>query len=242
MYEVMKMKKVSDKVKRNIYYVSTLTGVIALALVVTFVSKSTDRKQEQVRQYMNEQMMEEQDSMATMEDVPQHDIILEDQYGEEEVPAFAEEKSTEESAQENTAEAGYDGETKMDWPVTGNVLLPYSMDTTVYFKTLDQYKCNPAVLIEAKKGDSVSSVAPGTVIAKENGMTGETITIDMGNGYQAVYGQLDKVAVNVGDRVQARTILGKVAKPSRFYTKEGAHLYFQMKKDEKPVNPMNYLK
>lgn len=235
------MKKVSDQVKRNIYYVSTLTGVIALALVVTFVSKSTDRKQEQVKQYMNEQMMEQTDNMPIMEEVPQHDIILEDQYGEE-VSAFAEAKPTEESTQDNTIGTGYDGVTKMDWPVTGNVLIPYSMDSTVYFKTLDQYKCNPAVLIEAKKGDSVSSVGSGIVIAREKGMTGETITIDIGNGYHVVYGQLDKVSVNVGDRVQARTILGKVGAPSRFYTKEGTHLYFQIKKDEKAVNPMNYLK
>lgn len=240
------MKKISEKAKRNIYYVTTLTGVIALALVVTLFSKSADRKREQVEQYMNQEIVGEDDqkSLYTMEEVPQHDIILEDQYGSEDVPAFAEDRGEDENDSQEPAEAaGYDGTTKMDWPVTGNVLLPYSMDTTVYFKTLDQYKCNPAVLIEAKQGDSVSSVAPGKVTAKEEGgETGITVTVDMGNGYSAVYGQLEKVTVNVGDEVQARTVLGKVARPTRFFSKEGAHLYFQMKKDDKPVNPVNYLK
>ena len=31
----------------------------------------------------------------------------------------------------------------MIWPVSGTVLMNYSMDKTVYFATLDQYKYNP---------------------------------------------------------------------------------------------------
>ena len=30
------------------------------------------------------------------------------------------------------------------WPVNGAVIMSYSMDKTVYFQTLDQYKYNPA--------------------------------------------------------------------------------------------------
>ena len=33
------------------------------------------------------------------------------------------------------------------WPVNGAVIMSYSMDKTVYFQTLDQYKYNPAVII-----------------------------------------------------------------------------------------------
>ena len=32
------------------------------------------------------------------------------------------------------------------WPVDGNVLMSYSMDKTVYFSTLDQYRYNPAMI------------------------------------------------------------------------------------------------
>ena len=31
------------------------------------------------------------------------------------------------------------------WPVNGTVLMSYSMDKTIYFSTLDQYKYNPAL-------------------------------------------------------------------------------------------------
>ena len=47
------------------------------------------------------------------------------------------------------------------WPVNGAVIMSYSMDKTVYFQTLDQYKYNPAVIIEGAEGDQVLCGAPG---------------------------------------------------------------------------------
>ena len=38
---------------------------------------------------------------------------------------------------------------KLAWPVMGNVILGYSMETTTYFPTLEQYKCNPANVIQS---------------------------------------------------------------------------------------------
>jgi len=49
------------------------------------------------------------------------------------------------------------------WPVNGAVIMSYSMDKTVYFQTLDQYKYNPAVIIEGAEGDQVLCGAPGIV-------------------------------------------------------------------------------
>lgn len=39
---------------------------------------------------------------------------------------------------------------KLSWPVTGNIVLGYCMDTTTYFPTLDQYKVNPANVIQSE--------------------------------------------------------------------------------------------
>ena len=41
----------------------------------------------------------------------------------------------------------FNGESILLWPVDGNVIMNYSMDKTVYFSTLDQYKYNPALII-----------------------------------------------------------------------------------------------
>ena len=60
------------------------------------------------------------------------------------------------------------------------------MDKTVYFSTLDQYKYNPAIIIEGSVDQSVLSAASGKVISIENvDETGTTITMDIGSGYQA---------------------------------------------------------
>lgn len=45
----------------------------------------------------------------------------------------------------------------------GNVIINYSMDSTVYFPTLDQYKYNPAVIIAGEVNDKVYAVAKGQI-------------------------------------------------------------------------------
>ena len=37
-------------------------------------------------------------------------------------------------------EINFSEDTLMEWPVNGHVLIDYSMDQSVYFPTLDQYK------------------------------------------------------------------------------------------------------
>ena len=42
----------------------------------------------------------------------------------------------------------FNDNTVMEWPVSGDVLIDYSMDGAVYFPTLEVYKYNPAVILE----------------------------------------------------------------------------------------------
>ena len=39
----------------------------------------------------------------------------------------------------------------------------YSMDKTVYFATLDQYKYSPAIVIAAVEGEGITAAADGQV-------------------------------------------------------------------------------
>ena len=129
----------------------------------------------------------------------------------------------------------------LTWPLQGNVILNYSMDQTVYFATLDQYKYNPAVIIQAEVNSPVNAVAEGIVTSVEtNEETGTTITVDMGDGYSARYGQLKEIPKNQGDYVENGEILGYVNEPTKYYSVEGANLYFQLLKDGAPVDPMEY--
>ena len=127
------------------------------------------------------------------------------------------------------------------WPVNGAIVMDYSMDRTVYFPTLNVYKCNPAVLLRAKIGDPVKAACAGTVKECFTGAeTGDTVTVNLGNGYEAVYGQLQDVIVKAGDKIVAGETIATVAAPTRYYKQEGTHLYFAMTKDGKPVDPADY--
>ncbi|MEF9946591.1 MAG: M23 family metallopeptidase [Lachnospiraceae bacterium] len=131
---------------------------------------------------------------------------------------------------------------KLIWPVTGTILLNFSMDKTVYFATLDQYKYNPAVIISGATGEQVVTAARGTVTAIEtSAQTGNTVTIDIGSGFETVYGQLTDVAVAVGDTVNSGAIIGNISEPTKYYSVEGSNLYFEMRKEGTPVNPLDYL-
>lgn len=130
----------------------------------------------------------------------------------------------------------------LGWPVAGNVLINYSMDKTVYFPTLQQYKYNPAIVIAASEGENITASADGRVLSVfEDAQLGHGITIDIGNGYELTYGQLKDIMVLQGDMVSAGDVLGKVAAPTKYYSEEGPNVYFKLTKDGVPVNPLSCL-
>ena len=132
--------------------------------------------------------------------------------------------------------------TIMELPVTGTVLIPYNMENTVYFPTLDLYQCNPGVVFSAAEGTPVLAAADGEVVSVENdARTGLTVTMNLGNGYEAIYGQLTDVSLESGQKVQKAARIGAVAAPTKYYVKEGSNLFFEMKKDGKAIDPMAYL-
>lgn len=136
----------------------------------------------------------------------------------------------------------FNEESKIALPVQGTVAIDYSMDSTTYFATLDQYKYNPAMVIGCAEGTDVVTVATGTVTSiSQEPETGMTVTMDIGNGYKAIYGQLSQVNCTEGKTMNQGEVLGKIGKTSRYYSKEGDNLYFKMTKDDVPVDPKDYL-
>lgn len=132
---------------------------------------------------------------------------------------------------------------ELQWPVAGKVLMDYSMDSTVYFATLDQYKYNPALIIAGAVNDRVVAASDGQVIGVDTtAETGQTVTIGLGDSYQAIYGQLKELEVSAGDYVSQGDTIGYLAEPTKYYYVEGANLYFAMTKEGKPVNPMDYIR
>lgn len=123
-------------------------------------------------------------------------------------------------------------------PVSGEVLIPFSMDSSVYFSTLDQYKYNPALMLDAEEGTSVAACAEGKVIdVFQNAEIGNAVTMDLGDGYQITYGQLQEISVSLDSYVNPGEQVGTIAAPTKYYSIEGANLYLKLTMDGTPVNP-----
>ncbi len=128
------------------------------------------------------------------------------------------------------------------WPSAGTILIDYSMDSSVYFPTLDQYKYNPALIIGSEVGNQVLAAAKGIVeTIRVEDETGITLVLNIGNGYKLTYGQLKELAVKEGDVVDAGALLGYVSEPTKYYSVEGSNLYFGMTQNDAAVDPVLYL-
>lgn len=123
-------------------------------------------------------------------------------------------------------------------PVGGEVLIPFSMDSSVYFSTLDQFKYNPAMMIAAEQGTGVIACAEGVVIdIFEDEEIGHAITMDLGDGYQITYGQLYDINVTMNSHVDPGQIFASVAAPTKYFSVEGSNLYLKLTANGTPVNP-----
>lgn len=257
----MKKKKGWTGILRQKQYLIAGTLVILAAVAGTIVYSDY---QEEARAKMEAELAEEMNSLTedvakeneNLEDEPQAPVSavipprqskkveMTEETKTAEMAEITGEKETEEtketiSTQDKTLH--FDAENGILWPLEGNVILNYSMDSTVYFATLDQYKYNPAVIIAGDVNSKVFSVAPGQIVdISTNEVTGCTMTVDLGDGYNAVYGQLKELNFSVGDYVEAGHVLGYVSEPTKYFSVEGSNLYFEMTKDGTPIDPIEF--
>lgn len=190
----------------------------------------------------------EEEEIPITEDASSNDVTAQlessDVEGTSQESKENDEKTKEEkvSSSNIVPEVNFNGEFLMNWPVDGEILMDYSMDRSVYFSTLNEYKYNPSILIGAGLDTPVEAACNMKILSIDETLeTGVTITADMGNGYQAVYGQLKDVTVAADDVVAAGTVLGYVNEPTKYYAKEGSNLYFALTKEGVSVDPLLYL-
>lgn len=150
-------------------------------------------------------------------------------------------KTTTKSVASKVESLHFPAEEGLLWPMDGNVIMNYSMDATIYHATLDQYKYNPAIIISGAVNNKVYSVAKGKITEiSQNEVTGTTVTVDLGDGYRAIYGQLKELNFAVGDYLESGHVIGYVSEPTKYYSVEGSNLYFELQKDGEPVDPIVY--
>lgn len=224
-------------------------AVIALVGAYTFSNYQKDIDEQMAKaEEQTEQFTKDKTEETTTDDI----VLPEAEDGtsdEDSMPDNPDEDAAAGDVQQDTETSGADTsgvwfaeDSTLAWPASGAVIMGYSMDQTVFFQTLEQYKYNPAMIIAGEVGETIGASAAGIVTSiEQTAQTGTTISLDMGNGYTAVYGQLTDVPLAVGDYVGAGETLGSLNEPTKYYSVEGPNLYFQVLKDGEPVDPMNFM-
>ena len=226
-------------------------AVIALVGAYTFSNYKKDMNGQMAKaEEQAQQLTEDETEETTADDIVLPEADDETDSTEDEVQsAEQDDGEIDNGASGEQATAGTDTsgvwfteESTLTWPASGAVIMGYSMDQTVFFQTLEQYKYNPAMIISGEVGESINASAAGIVTdIEETAQTGTTVTLDMGNGYSAVYGQLADVGLSIGDYINAGETIGTLKEPTKYYSVEGPNLYFQVLKDGEPVDPMNFM-
>ena len=127
------------------------------------------------------------------------------------------------------------------WPVEGEVVLPFSTDVAIYDPTLDQYRTNEVVAIQAEEGEAVKAAAAGTVSeVMEDSIHGTQVVIAHQNGWQTTYGQLE-AAVRPGQTLTAGETVVYVVSPTKYGVALGPHVDFQVLRDGAAIDPATAL-
>lgn len=92
----------------------------------------------------------------------------------------------------------------------------------------------------ATNKSSIYSTAPGVVsFAGWKGKYGKLVEIDHGNGIKTRYGHLNKFFVDQGQEIGFYEKIGLVGSTGR---STGPHLHYEIVFDEKPMNPMSFVR
>ena len=101
------------------------------------------------------------------------------------------------------------------------------------------YKQLTGLIYSGEKGQDISAAADGTVsVAEYTNNHGDYVVIDHGNGYQTLYAHLDEIKVKAGETVTIGQTIGTMGDTG---STEGVNLYFELIRNGRQLNPMNYM-
>lgn len=118
-------------------------------------------------------------------------------------------------------------------PVTGRITSRYGERSSLRRST------HTGLDIACTTGTDIKVVSNGTVtFSGKKGSYGNLVIVDHGNGVETWYGHCSKLYSNVGDTVEAGSIIAAVGSTGN---STGPHLHFEIRINGECVNPQNYV-
>jgi len=127
---------------------------------------------------------------------------------------------------------------KIIWPVReGDIIKEFG---TYFDAVMNLEKFSRGIVIKSRFLSEVFCVADGKVVyAGWLKGFGNTVIVEHRGGYLSVYSHLARIEVKKDEEIKATDILGFVGDTG---SNEGVVLYFELRKNGKAVDPMNFLK
>ncbi|MFH0754909.1 MAG: peptidoglycan DD-metalloendopeptidase family protein [Candidatus Omnitrophota bacterium] len=115
------------------------------------------------------------------------------------------------------------------WPVKGKVM--------AYFGDVRRGVANAGIDVSAVEGEVVKAAREGRVVLADRlPGNGYAVILDHGDGFFTVYAHNERLMVKLADYVLKGENLAQVAREGNL-----AYLHFEVRKGEKPTNPLYYL-
>lgn len=137
----------------------------------------------------------------------------------------------------------FDGDSKfaklrgqLGWPISGKLVSTYGK---IKHPTFNTYTFNKGIGISASPGSEFRVIEAGQVLYADwfKGY-GNLLIVDHGDSYYSLYAQASELLVQVGDRVKRNQVVGRTGECGSL---NGPALYFEIRHQGKPENPLEWL-
>jgi septal ring factor EnvC (AmiA/AmiB activator) len=126
---------------------------------------------------------------------------------------------------------------RLDWPVKGQLISGFGkgrhreVSAEIFHNGID---------IGAPLGEEIKAVEKGTVVfADRFSGYGKMIIVDHGERYYTIYAHLSEILTKNGEQVRRSETIGRLGDSESL---AGAKLYFEMRKDGRPIDPVPFFK
>ena len=135
-------------------------------------------------------------------------------------------------------------ELEFSFPVNGEIIKAFAKENLVYSETLKEWITHLGIDIKADKTTIVKSAEEGTVKwIKNDPRYGLTVIIEHADGFKTLYANLLTTEfVSEEEKVSKGQTIGTIGTTAPFEIAEGAHLHFEILKDDVQIDPNIYLK
>jgi len=220
------------------FYIAVCCCVLVIA-IVGYVSKTATKKDTPAPQQVNPPILE----VADLPELTPPAIEVPAEKTEDKKPQRVSVPVEEESSPVAFRLFAEDPAIKLEAPVSGKIIGAFSGDNLVYHETSGDWRTHNGTDFAAEDGEIVKASADGVVESIACNTLGNCVTIDHGNGFKTVYANLGEVSGDLlGTNVKAGDEIARISSSALSDLSQGAHLHFEVFKEDERVDPTEYLK